>query len=389
MKSMLWASACVLLLVIYAVFVIVYRLFIHPLSKFPGPKLAAATKWYECYFDLAKSNGGEFAWEIDHMHKKYGPVIRVNPDEIHVKDPAAYEVIYAKSPTHRDKWPPAASMSGTPLATFGTVSHDLHRKRRLAISPFFSRKFIINAEKIFKDQVEHLSRNLQSCYQSGNVLDLRVTYLAFTTDTICRLAFGGALGLQDDTRGADDWAETMEAVARLTPLIKQFPFLLSVSTAFATPSMPQKNMHYRATEFLKQVNSNDEVEEMDEKAKLFHFINESTLPSEEKSSKRLAQEGFALIAAGSETTARILTIATFHILDNPDILRRLQVELKDVLRGRTELPSLDVLRELLWLTAVVKETLRIAALITSRLPVMAPTELHVAGWTIPSNVSLE
>jgi hypothetical protein len=119
-------------------------------------------------------------------------------------------------------------MNLTKATAFGTVSHDLHRKRRLAISPFFSRKFTKNAETVFQDQVERLSRVLHSSYQSGNVLDLRITYLAFTTDTVCRLAFGGSLGLQDNTSSAEDWAETMEAVARLTPLIKQFPFLISL-----------------------------------------------------------------------------------------------------------------------------------------------------------------
>jgi hypothetical protein len=68
---------------------------------------------------------------------------------------------------------------------------------------------------------------LTSSYRNEEVLDLRITYLAFTTDTICRLAFGGSLGLQDKVEDAKDWAETMAAVARLTPIIKQFPFLIT------------------------------------------------------------------------------------------------------------------------------------------------------------------
>ena len=49
---------------------LVYRLYISPLAKFPGPKLAGATYWYEFYFDVIKR--GQYVWEIKKMHEKYG-----------------------------------------------------------------------------------------------------------------------------------------------------------------------------------------------------------------------------------------------------------------------------------------------------------------------------
>ena len=56
----------------YSIWTISRRLFLHPLSHFPGPKIAAATKWYEFYFDIVKRPGGTFMYEIQRMHDEYG-----------------------------------------------------------------------------------------------------------------------------------------------------------------------------------------------------------------------------------------------------------------------------------------------------------------------------
>ena len=61
-------SACALALYISGLYL--YRVFFDPLSKFPGPKLAAASLWYEFYYDVVKK--GRYTWEIARMHDRYG-----------------------------------------------------------------------------------------------------------------------------------------------------------------------------------------------------------------------------------------------------------------------------------------------------------------------------
>jgi hypothetical protein len=57
---------------IWLLSLVIYRLYLSPIAKFPGPKIAALTHWYECYFDVFTPGGGMYMWEIEKMHQKYG-----------------------------------------------------------------------------------------------------------------------------------------------------------------------------------------------------------------------------------------------------------------------------------------------------------------------------
>lgn len=67
----------VALAISYPILLAVYRLFLHPLSKFPGPKITAMTGWYETYVDLVKGPNGNFMEEIERMHDEFGALYDV------------------------------------------------------------------------------------------------------------------------------------------------------------------------------------------------------------------------------------------------------------------------------------------------------------------------
>ena len=66
--QLLVSFACILLT--YLITTAGYRLYFSPLAKFPGPKLAALTLWYEFYYDVVKR--GRFTWKIAELHNQYG-----------------------------------------------------------------------------------------------------------------------------------------------------------------------------------------------------------------------------------------------------------------------------------------------------------------------------
>lgn len=59
-----------LVVVGYLVIYSIRQVWFHPLSRYPGPKLAALTKWYKGYYDLVI--GGGTLEHIKELHERHG-----------------------------------------------------------------------------------------------------------------------------------------------------------------------------------------------------------------------------------------------------------------------------------------------------------------------------
>ena len=146
---------------------------------------------------------------------------------------------------------------------------------------------------------------------------------------------------------------------------------------------------------------------------IFEEMRDSNLPPEQKTVDRLKEEGFVLVLAGGDTSAKVLTALTYHLLSNPDILQRLKKELVEAMPDPNVSMSGAKLEQLPYLVsilvraknylegsdwgktntkikkAVITEGIRIASISTSRLSRSAPTEtLRYKDWLIPPGVRI-
>ena len=169
----------ILLSLTYGLTLAIRRIYFSPISHFPGPKLAIATFWYQFYYDVILS--GQYVWKVRDLHKKYGPIVRINPYELHVDDPEFLEAMFVgPGPHKRDKWAWQANGLGVPGAALMTSPHDLHKVRRAALNPFFSKTAVRNLQGLVDAKLDVFLERFEEFQKSGEEMVVNIAFAALT-----------------------------------------------------------------------------------------------------------------------------------------------------------------------------------------------------------------
>lgn len=215
------------LFIVYPILLVLYRLFFSPLAKFPGPKLAAATLWYEFYYDVYKR--GRYTFKLADLHAQYGPIIRISPYELHVNDPEYYDELYVGPAVRRSlKYEWSVKGFGPTDYIFATAGHDLHRARRGAVAPFFSKSMVQRFEPEILEKVKVLIARLNAYKGTGAIVNLVNVYPCLTSDIICQYAFASPYGYLDMPEFAPLWHAAVMDASEGSHFFKQFPWIESL-----------------------------------------------------------------------------------------------------------------------------------------------------------------
>ncbi|KIW33835.1 uncharacterized protein PV07_00654 [Cladophialophora immunda] len=386
------AALLVALVSVYGLLTTFYRLFLHPIRHIPGPKLAAASYILEFYYDVIK--GGKYVFEIERMHEKYGPIVRINPHQVHINDPDFYDEIYAPSSKKRDKDPTFVPKFGAPVSVIATVPHEHHRIRRSVLSSFFSKRSVVNLEPIMQEKIDLLAGRLVEAQQTSAVVKLEYAYAGLTADVISHYCYGVSEKYLEDHWPHNDLKDGLSGLGHFGHLFYFFPLLVSLTqklpsslvksldpAAYAFVKLQQKLL--RAAKMTIQQQSKREG-----RATIFDALVDPSLPPKERTVDRLAQEAVIVLGAGTETTANTLTVASYHLLKNRDVLLKLREELKTLMPTPSSKASWSQLEQLPYLTAVVQESLRLALGSTMRSGRVARETIMYKDYAIPSGTPM-
>lgn len=101
----------------------------------------------------------------------------------------------------------------------------------------------------------------------------------------------------------------------------------------------------------------------------------------------LYEEGQALMFGGADTVGNTLMVGTHHLLQRPATLQQLKQELSVAWPILSQEPSLRSLERLPFLTAVIKESLRLSSgVVSGLLRVVPATGATINGVTVPPGV---
>ncbi|KAL4866555.1 cytochrome P450 [Aspergillus spectabilis] len=166
------------------------------------------------------------------MHQKYGPVVRINPRQVHVIDPDFYEEIYAGGNRKRDKDPAFTPRLGMSLSVISTIPHDHHRLRRKILNNFFSKASVASLEPMLQEKTDRLAARFREANETGTVVKLEYAFAALTADVISLLTgslshshycYGTSLGYLENLYPHNDLKEAFNALFQGIHILYFFP----------------------------------------------------------------------------------------------------------------------------------------------------------------------
>jgi cytochrome P450 len=357
---------------------IVYNLYFHPLKKIPGPGSWSCSR-LPFVWALLK---GTLIHDIERLHRKYGPVLRIAPDEVTFAKAEAYNDIFHSRPDHQVFLKDLVwwkRQPGHPDSLISAVNPDKHARIRRALTPAFTPLALKAQEPILQKYVDLLVAKLEEQVDqgiSGEGFDIS-PWMHFTTfDIFGDLGFGESFNCLQHSE-FHPWisilfnsvkAATYVAAARFYPIIE---FMLMACIPPSLRKMQRDHYQLIADKVHRRMNW-----EMERPDIMSHVIQQQSV-EKSLSIGEIEATFMILTTAGSETSATTLTGAIHYLTRCPEKLAILTTELSQTFQSRNQI-TLDILQNLPYINAVLQEALRLCP----PLPWILPRRVPIGGGSV-------
>ncbi|KXJ87451.1 cytochrome P450 [Microdochium bolleyi] len=393
MASPLYAAGVLALaMLVYAIAQCFYRIFLHPLSKVPGPWHYSITS----LFFMRHKVRGDWDHHLKTLHDKYGPAVRYTANSVSFISADAWGTIYGHKTQSSPEFPkdPMVFAQGSKTPDIIDANNDTHRRMRRVLAHAFSEKALRGQEDLVRDYVDLFVQRMGEKATLAEPIDIVLWYNFTTFDLIGDLSFGKPFGMLE--RGVyHPWVKMIfESIAFLSfgELLRRYPILKPAATLITPKGLLEsyeENTRLSHETALQRIRSGDEARE-----DFMSYILRNNNSDDEKvrarglSEDEIAANAVILIIAGSETTATQLSGATYHLLMNRDKYDILVAEIRGAFASESEI-TISSVNNLEYLIAVLNESFRMYPPVPAGLPRVVPDGGEmISGHYIPAKTAV-
>ena len=369
---------------------VIYNLYFHPLSKFPGSKLWTATRLTY----IRSLSKGDLVHDVQKLHIKYGNVVRVAPDEVSFAKGEAWREIFTYH-SGRPPFPKNPTWWAPPLGQVDSLisvpDEGEHSRMRVLLSHGFTESALRAQESVIQSYVDLLIYRLHELVtgaesnDEGAVVDMVLWYNYTAFDIVGDLGFGEPFNCLRDS-SYHPWVAlifTHFKATALTACVRMYPiFELILEKMLPKSVLKAKEDHFQLAVGKVHRRLNLETQRDDFMSHVIKHNKKGGMTIEE-----IEATFNLIIIAGSETTGTALSGITNNLVRNPTILHALQSEVRSAFPKEEEI-TFAALRDLSYLNAVIEEGLRMCPPAPASLSRVAPKGGDtVCGHFLPENVS--
>jgi hypothetical protein len=195
-----------------------------------GPKWNGCTRYtVRVYQDAVNINVHVSMANTEHefntLINTAGPIVRISPWEVHIKDPDWDDIYKLSSKASKPRW--YYQSFGTTLSTNTTEAHQLHRARRQALVSWFSSQNIARNTPTVQATIDRLHDRLLA--SSGRVINMGDVFRSLAIDVASGFAFQRAFNNLDDAEFGRDFNHAVRDYGKTGIVNRHFfglPFLL-------------------------------------------------------------------------------------------------------------------------------------------------------------------
>ncbi|TGJ86345.1 hypothetical protein E0Z10_g2441 [Xylaria hypoxylon] len=303
--------------------------------------------------------------DIQEIHNKYGPVVRTAPNELSYINPIQWREIYgfkAQDQSEFSKDPAYHSgLHKHPIILNAEKSYHGYIRRLLAHG--FSEKSLRDQEPVLKGFVDTLIRRLhEECGNGEKSVDIMAWYNFLLFDFIGYLsrytAFGESFNCLT-TGTLHTWVGIFFSLARALSYNQMSARLPSLLRPLFLIQFIPKNIK-RDVLTVKALNEEKVGHRLKNHPAVPDFMDKlvEAFNSGKMSSEQLEGNASLLIAAGSETTATLLSGLTWLLLKHPRVHEKLKNEIRTRFSHPDEI-TISSANECKYLLGCIEEALRV------------------------------